>query len=90
MFLEAWSGAGSLGVLGLLIYFLFLAKTSINVSKTRNLVAAGALIALWAGFFPLNTHNNFYGGWMNAWFWVWMGISAGLIFRKTKEAERTN
>jgi O-antigen ligase len=87
MFLEAWSGAGSLGVLGLLIYFLFLAKTSINVSKAGNLVAAGALIALWAGFFPLNTHNNFYGGWMNAWFWVWMGISAGLIFRKTNEVE---
>jgi O-antigen ligase len=88
IFMEAWSGAGSLGVLGLLIYFLFLAKTSINVSKAGNLLAAGALIALWAGFFPLNTHNNFYGGWMNAWFWVWMGISAGLIFRKTNEAER--
>lgn len=89
IFLEAWSGAGSLGVIGLLIYFFFIAKTSINVSKAGNLIAAGALIALWAGFFPLNTHNNFYGGWMNAWFWVWMGISAGLIFRKPNDVERT-
>jgi O-antigen ligase len=89
IFLEAWSGAGSLGVLGLLIFFVFLTKTSINVSRARNLIAAGALIALWAGFFPFNTHNNFYGGWMNAWFWVWMGISAGLIFRKPHEVENT-
>jgi O-antigen ligase len=79
---EAWSGAGVLGLIGLLIYFVWLAKTSIQVSKSGSLLAVGALVALWAGFFPLNTHNNFYGGWISAWFWVWMGISAGLIFKK--------
>ncbi|NRP53014.1 MULTISPECIES: O-antigen ligase [unclassified Marinobacterium] len=83
MFLEAWSGAGFLGVLGLLLFFVWLTRTSIQVGKTGSLLAAGALVALWAGFFPLNTHNNFYGGWMSAWFWVWMGISAGLIFRNS-------
>ena len=80
--LEAWSGAGTLGLIGLLAYFVWLARTSIQVGKTGSLLAAGALVALWAGFFPLNTHNNFYGGWMSAWFWVWMGISAGLIYRR--------
>ena len=83
--LEAWSGAGALGLIGLLAYFVWLARTSIQVSKTGSLLAVGALVALWAGFFPLNTHNNFYGGWMSAWFWVWMGISAGLIFRKSED-----
>ena len=82
IFLEAWSGAGALGLIGLLIYFVWLARTSIQVGKTGSLLAVGALVALWAGFFPLNTHNNFYGGWMSAWFWVWMGISAGLIYRQ--------
>jgi O-antigen ligase len=86
IFLEAWSGAGALGLIGLLAYFVWLARTSIQVGKTGSLLAVGALVALWAGFFPLNTHNNFYGGWMSAWFWVWMGISAGLIFRQTKTA----
>ena len=82
--LEAWSGAGAFGLIGLLAYFVWLARTSIQVGKTGSLLAVGALVALWAGFFPLNTHNNFYGGWMSAWFWVWMGISAGLIFRKSE------
>ncbi|NRQ01158.1 O-antigen ligase [Marinobacterium sp. xm-d-530] len=80
--LEAWSGAGVLGLVGLLAFFVWLARTTIQVGKTGSLLAVGALVALWAGFFPFNTHNNFYGGWMSAWFWVWMGISAGLIFRK--------
>ena len=80
--LEAWSGAGVIGLIGLVAYFVWLARTSIQVGKTGSLLAVSALVALWAGFFPLNTHNNFYGGWMSAWFWVWMGISAGLIFRK--------
>ena len=83
--LEAWSGAGALGLIGLLMYFVWLARTSIQFGKTGSLLAVGALVALWAGFFPLNTHNNFYGGWMSAWFWVWMGISAGLIFKKEKK-----
>ena len=85
IFLDAWSGAGALGLIGLLMYFVWLARTSIQVGKTGSLLAVGALVALWAGFFPLNTHNNFYGGWMTAWFWVWMGISAGLIFKKEKK-----
>jgi O-antigen ligase len=84
--LEAWSGAGALGLIGLLVYFVWLARTSIQIGKTGSLLAVGALVALLAGFFPLNTHNNFYGGWMSAWFWVWMGISAGLIFRQPEEA----
>ena len=83
--LEAWSGAGVLGLTGVLAYFFWLARTSIQVGKTGSLLAIGALVALWAGFFPFNTHNNFYGGWMTAWFWVWMGISAGLIFKKEKK-----
>jgi hypothetical protein len=84
--LEAWSGAGALGLIGLLAYFVWLARTSIQVGKTGSLLAVGALVALWAGFFPLNTHNNFYGSWMSAWFWVWMGISAGLIFRQENQS----
>jgi len=80
IFMEAFSGAGTLGVLGLVGLFIFLGRTSIKVAKAGSIIAAGALVALWAGFFPLNTHNNLYGGWMSAWFWVWMGISAGLIF----------
>jgi len=83
--LEAWSGAGSLGLIGLIMYFVWLARTSIQIGKTGSLLAVGALVALWSGFFPLNTHNNFYGGWMSAWFWMWMGISAGLIFKKEKK-----
>jgi hypothetical protein len=82
--MEAFSGAGTLGVLGLVGLFIFLGRTSIKVAKAGSIIAAGALVALWAGFFPLNTHNNLYGGWMSAWFWVWMGISAGLIFPKAK------
>ena len=81
IFLEAWSGAGLLGVIGLGIYFVWLTRISIKVATSGTLIAVGALIALWSGFFPLNTHNNFYGGWLSAWFWVWMGISAGLIFK---------
>lgn len=84
--LEAWSGAGALGLIGLIAYFIWLGRTSIHVGKTGALLAVGALVALWAGFFPFNTHNNFYGGWMSAWFWVWMGISAGLIFRQENQS----
>lgn len=80
--LEAWSGAGGLGLLGILMYFFWLTITSIKVFKVGSLIAVGALISLWAGFIPFNTHNNFYGGWMTAWFWVWMGISAGFIYRQ--------
>ena len=86
IFLEAWSGAGVMGLIGLIAFFIWLTMTTIQVSKTGSLLAVGSLIALWAGFFPFNTHNNLYGGWMSAWFWVWMGISAGLIFRKPEEA----
>ncbi|NRP28745.1 MULTISPECIES: O-antigen ligase family protein [unclassified Marinobacterium] len=80
MILEAWSGAGVWGVLGLVVLFVFLIRTTFKTMSTGSLLALGGLTAFWAGFFPFNTHNNFYGGWMNAWFWVWLGISAGLIF----------
>ena len=82
IFLEAFSGAGIPGLLGLIGFFIFLSKQSIRVVKGGSIITLGAIVALWAGFFPLNTHNNFYGGWMNAWFWVWMGLVAGLSFKE--------
>jgi len=84
IFLEAWAGAGLLGVLGLVVLFVHVARTTHSVMKTGSFIAIGALVAFWAGFFPLNTHNNFYGGWLNAWFWIWLGIAAGLIFKQLK------
>jgi len=88
--MEALSGAGFIGVLGLVIYFIGLTKFTVNAFRAGSLIAMGAILALWAGFLPFNTHNNFYGGWMNAWFWVWMGLSAGLFFRPSNPREITD
>jgi len=81
IFLEAWSGAGAAGVMGLIILFSAVTVTSLKSFKAGNLAAIAALLAFWAGFLPLNTHNNFYGGWLTAWFWIWIGLSAGFVYR---------
>ena len=85
--LETLAGAGWIGVLGLFGFYLFLLRTTLRAFSTASLSCVGALLAIWASFLPLNTHNNFYGGWMIAWFWVWMGIAAGLLFRETESAK---
>ena len=85
--LETLAGAGWIGVLGLFGFYLFLLRTTLRAFSTASLSCVGALLAIWASFLPLNTHNNFYGGWMIAWFWVWMGIAAGLLFRKVEPAK---
>ena len=85
--LETLAGAGWIGVLGLFGLYLFLLRTTLRAFSTAPLSCVGALLAIWASFLPLNTHNNFYGGWMIAWFWVWMGIAAGLLFRTVEPAK---
>jgi len=90
IFMEVIAGAGFIGLLGIVVFFAGLTSFSVTVFKEGTLITAGALLSLWAGFLPFNTHNNFYGGWMNAWFWVWMGLSAGLYFRTTNKEVKPN
>jgi len=64
-----------------MILFITITLTSLKTFKAGNLAAIAALLAFWAGFLPFNTHNNFYGGWLSAWFWIWIGLSAGFLYR---------
>ncbi|QJD72190.1 O-antigen ligase [Marinobacterium sp. LSUCC0821] len=81
LFFDAWSGAGAIGVLGLMLFYIRLFHRTRESIKTGDLVAIGAMVALWAGFLPFNTQNNLYGSWTTAWFWVWCGIAIGLTSR---------
>lgn len=76
--LDIFSGTGFPGLIGIALAYLLVLRLSINIWKTSSLLATAAIAGWWAGFLPFNTHYSFYGGWSTAWFWVWLGISAGL------------
>lgn len=83
MVLEAWSGAGVIGIIGLLIFYGMLVRLTAYSIKYSSLFAIGAVLGMWAGFLPFNTHNNFYGSWMTAWFWVWLSLALGLVSQQS-------
>ena len=89
--LEAWAGAGVIGVIGLLLSYVYLARFTIRAIKNSSLVGIGALLSFWAAFQPINTQNNLYGGWTTAWYWVWLGLAVGFVYRsRTKANQPTN
>lgn len=89
--LEAWAGAGAIGVIGLLLMYVYLARFTIQAIKNSSLVAIGTLLSFWAAFQPFNTQNNLYGGWTTAWYWVWLGLAVGFVYRsKTKANQPTD
>ena len=78
--METLSGSGWVGVAGLVLFYILLARLTLNIFKHPSLLATATVLAFWAYFWPINTHNNFHGGWVNAWFWVWLGLSLGAYF----------
>lgn len=82
--LQQFAGAGFLGLVGLVIFYLLLSYLSWQAVKSKNILAIGASLAVWMGFFPFNTHLNFHGSWLTANFWVWCGMLFG-VFTRIKE-----
>ena len=80
--LQQFAGAGLPGLAGILSFYTGLFFLTISAVRGKNLLVVGAALAVWAGFFPLNTHLNFHGGWLTANFWVWVGIFLGLLGAK--------
>lgn len=78
--METLAGSGWVGVAGLLLFYILLTRLTLSIFRQPNLVAAASVLAFWAYFWPINTHNNFYGGWVNAWFWVWLGLTLGAYY----------
>lgn len=78
--METFSGAGWVGLAGLLLFYIMLARLTFQIFRHTNLIAAAAVLAFWAYFWPITTHNNFHGGWVNAWFWVWLGLTLGAYY----------
>lgn len=78
--METLSGAGWIGVAGLLLFYIMLTRLTLNIFKQPSLIASAAVLAFWAYFWPINTHNNFHGGWVSAWFWVWLGLAIGAFY----------
>lgn len=72
--LQQYAGAGWPGLIGIILFYVMLVQISWRSAKSRNLLGTGAALAVWMGFFPLNTHLNFHGGWLTANFWVWVGL----------------
>lgn len=86
--LEVWSGAGGIGLIGIAIFYGILFCLSKRVLYERSWLLTGAMLGLWAGFLPFNTHNNFYGSWMAGWLWIWLGLMMGLLkTTTTKQVE---
>ncbi|WP_173480045.1 MULTISPECIES: O-antigen ligase [unclassified Marinobacterium] len=80
--LQQFSGAGVFGILGILIFYSMLLYATVKSLKHHNLLVFGLTAAIWSGFFPLNTHLNFHGGWLTASFWVWVGLLLSMLNRK--------
>ena len=78
--METLSGSGWVGVAGLVLFYILLARLTLNIFKHPSLLATATVLGFWAYFWPINTHNNFHGGWVNAWFWVWIGLSLGAYY----------
>jgi O-antigen ligase len=84
--METLSGAGWVGVAGLVLFYIMLTRLTLNIFAQPTLLATATVLAFWAYFWPINTHNNFHGGWVNAWFWVWLGLTIGTYYApKTRE-----
>ena len=80
--LEAWSNTGTPGLIGLLIFYIFIFKQVGSKWHEKDFLALAGLFGLLALVFPLGTHNNFYGSWMIGSLWLWIGISQGLVFNR--------
>lgn len=88
--METFSGAGWIGVTGLILFYLLLCRLSIDIFKKGTLIAAACVLAFWAYFWPINTHNNFHGGWVSGWFWVWLGLTVGSYYSSPRPSSKTN
>jgi O-antigen ligase len=78
LLLQVFADTGLPGLLGILLIYGLLLTLCLRAAKAGNWLACGAGLAFWAGFFPLNTHLNFYGGYLMASFWIWIGLLIGL------------
>ena len=83
--LQQFAGAGWPGLIGVGLFYLLLIQLSWLVLKSRNIIGIGAVLAVWMGFLPFNTHLNFHGGWLTANFWVWVGLMFGFIGKSSCE-----
>ncbi|NVK02501.1 MAG: O-antigen ligase family protein [Oceanospirillaceae bacterium] len=86
-FFDAWAGTGLVGLIGLVAFYMLLAGLTLRTLKHSDASAFGLIVAVWAVVFPFNTHNNFFGSWMNAWMWIWIGLMLSQIAvgRSTRE-----
>jgi len=87
--METLSGAGWIGVAGLVLFYIMLTRLTLNIFAHPTLLATAMVLAFWAYFWPVNTHNNFHGGWVNAWFWVWLGLAIGSYSSSPKPSKET-
>lgn len=87
--METFSGAGWSGLIGLLLFYGLLTRFTLMTFKQGSLLAVGAVLAFWAYFWPINTHNNFHGGWVSAWFWVWLGLAVGAYYASRGQVNKT-
>jgi len=81
IFLEVWLGAGAFGILGLLLAFGWMAFWAVRmiVSKDERLFRIGVLtgsVLAAAAVFNLFNAAVFLGI-----FWLWLGVSAGVLAR---------
>lgn len=88
--LQSFADTGMTGLFGLLLIYALMLKGCLDSARSGNWFACGAGLAFWVAFFPLNTHLNFYGGYMMASFWIWIGLFLGLSRQGKVEAGVSN
>jgi len=80
--LDSFASSGILGLLGLIGVYAIVFQKTVSLFRLGNWLGLGFALAFWSGFLPFNTHNNFYGGWMTAWLFFWIGFIFSFYNRK--------
>ena len=77
--LQQFANTGFPGLLGILIFYSLLALITVKSVQQSNLIVGALALAVWMGFFPINTHLNISGGWLSANLWIWLGLLFGAM-----------
>ena len=71
LLLDVTSGAGLIGLAGLILFYAILIKAPLRVTPMALYASLPFLLAAWAWLFPFNSHPNFYSSqWSQLIWWL--------------------
>ena len=82
--LQQFANTGVPGLLGIFVFYFLLTSITLKSVQQSNLIVSALALAVWMGFFPINTHLNISGGWLTASLWVWLGLLFGAMERSDR------